>query len=280
LARASVDLLRWSVNVLSVVLVLITQGAQNPAIAQTPSEIEEALKGLSWRSIGPAEMGGRTVDIAGIPGDPTTVYMATGSGGLWKTVDGGTTWKSMFESGNTLSLGAVEIAPSDLNVVYVGTGEHNPRNSMSIGDGVYRSTDRGRTWKHIGLTDTERIGRIRVHPHDPDLVYVAAMGHAWGANEQRGVFRSTDGGGTWENVLYVDENTGAVDLIINPDNPRVLFAAMYDYRPTAAQSHWATQVQNELDAVLARLEEVLQTRLANLNQEMNEAGVPRVIGGV
>ena len=100
-----------------------------PLAAQTPTEIEEALKGLSWRSIGPAEMGGRTVDIAGIPGDPTTVYMATGSGGLWKTLDGGTTWKSIFESGNTLSLGAVEIAPSDHNVVYLGTGEHNPRNS-------------------------------------------------------------------------------------------------------------------------------------------------------
>ena len=173
MTSTAMGLRRRSCVVLCLVVGLATLFA--PLAAQTPTEIEETLQGLSWRSIGPAEMGGRTVDIAGIPGDPTTVYMATGSGGLWKTLDGGTTWKSIFESGNTLSLGAVEIAPSDHNVVYLGTGEHNPRNSMSIGDGVYRSTDRGNTWTHLGLEDTERIGRIRVHPLDPDIAFVAAM---------------------------------------------------------------------------------------------------------
>jgi photosystem II stability/assembly factor-like uncharacterized protein len=190
----------------------------------------EDIDGLEWRAIGPAEMGGRTVDIAAIPGDPSTVYFATASGGLWRTTNHGVTWSSIFESGGTLSLGAVTLAPSDVNVVYLGTGENNPRNSTSIGDGAYKSTDGGDSWTHIGLEDTERVARIRVHPTDPDLVYVAALGHAWGPNEERGVFRSRDGGATWEKVLYVDENTGAADLAIDPGNPRVLYATMYDYR--------------------------------------------------
>jgi photosystem II stability/assembly factor-like uncharacterized protein len=198
--------------------------------AQTPAEIEALISKLEWRSVGPADMGGRTVDIAALPGDPSTVYMATASGGLWKTTDRGTTWSSIFESGGTLSLGAVALAPSDPNVLYLGTGENNPRNSASIGDGVYRSTDAGRTWTHTGLESTERVGRIRVHPTDPDRVYVAALGHAWGDNPDRGVYRSTDGGATWERVLHVDEGTGAADLALHPTNPRILYAAMWDYR--------------------------------------------------
>ncbi len=215
-------------------LTLVTALMVPPAIfAQETGQAgptAEDLAGLEWRSIGPAEMGGRTVDIAAIPGDPSTVYFATASGGLWRTTNHGVTWSSIFESGGTLSLGAVALAPSDRNVVYLGTGENNPRNSTSIGDGVYRSTDRGDEWVHVGLRDSERIARIRVHPTDPDRVWVAALGHAWGANQERGVFRSTDGGDTWEKVLYVDENTGAADLALDPRNPRVLFAAMYDYR--------------------------------------------------
>ena len=194
------------------------------------SSKEAILETLSWRSIGPAVMGGRTVDVAGIAGDPSTVYMATASGGLFKTTNHGTTWRSIFESGNTLSLGAVAVAPSDTNVVYIGTGENNPRNSASIGDGVYKSVDGGETWTHLGLESTEKIGRIRIHPRNPDIVYVAALGHEWGANEERGVFRTEDGGSSWQKVLYVDESTGASDLAMDPENPRVLYVGMYDFR--------------------------------------------------
>jgi photosystem II stability/assembly factor-like uncharacterized protein len=197
--------------------------------AQSVAE-ESALEGLSWRSIGPAEMGGRTVDIAAIPGDPLTVYFATATAGVWKTDDGAITWRSVFETGGTLSTGAIAIAPSDRNVLYLGTGEGNPRNSTSIGDGVYRSTDAGETWASVGLGDTERVSRIRVHPHDSETVFVGALGHLWGPNEQRGVYRSRDGGGSWERVLYVDENTGVADLAIDPANPRILYAAMWDFR--------------------------------------------------
>ena len=222
---------RRNARSLSMVLAILTFAA--PLRGQSLDEIRDAIEGLSWRSIGPAEMGGRTVDIAGIPGDPSTVYMATASGGLWKTNDGGTTWRSIFETGNTLSLGAVTVAPSDHNVIYIGTGENNPRNSASIGDGVYRSTDAGESWTHLGLEDTEKIGRIRIHPRNPDIVYVAALGHAWGANQERGVFRSLDGGKQWQKVLYVNEDTGAADLALDPGNPRILYAGMWDFRRRA-----------------------------------------------
>lgn len=198
--------------------------------AQTASDVEAALDGLSWRSIGPAEMGGRTVDIAAVPGDPLVVYFATATGGVWKTDDGAITWRSIFETGGTLSTGAIALAPSDHNVLYLGTGEGNPRNSTSIGDGVYRSTDAGENWRFIGLGNTERVSRIRVHPDDPETVFVGAMGHLWGANEERGVYRSRDGGTTWERVLYIDENTGVADLALDASNPRILYAAMWDFR--------------------------------------------------
>jgi len=205
-------------------------GLASPGAAQSASDLEAALDGLSWRSIGPAEMGGRTTDIAAIPGDPSVVYMATASGGLFKTENGGISWRSILETGGTLSVGAIALAPSDENVLYVGSGEGAPRNSTSIGDGVYRSTDAGKSFTHVGLADIERVSRIRVHPRDPATVYVAALGHLWGPNEARGVYRSRDGGDTWDRVLYVDENTGAADLAIDPANPRILYAAMWDFR--------------------------------------------------
>jgi len=202
-----------------------------PVLPQAVSS--DALARLEWRSIGPAIMGGRTTDVAGIPGDALTFYWATATGGIFKTTNGGTTFEPIFDDIGIPSIGAIALAPTDVNVVYVGTGEGNPRNSASVGRGVYKSTDAGESWTLLGLEDSEKISRIRVHPTDPDTVYVAALGHEWGANEERGVFRSTDGGETWEKILYVDENTGAADLAMDPENPRILYAAMYDFRRVA-----------------------------------------------
>jgi len=175
-------------------------------------------------------MGGRTIALAGVPGDPSTLYAASASGGLFRTENGGTTWTPLFTHQRVLSIGAVALARTDPEVIYVGTGENNPRNTASFGDGVYRSTDGGRSWTHLGLENTERISRIQVRPDDPDVVYVAALGHEWGPNRQRGVFRSRDGGRTWEKVLYVDPNTGASDLRMDSRDPDILYAGMWDYR--------------------------------------------------
>jgi photosystem II stability/assembly factor-like uncharacterized protein len=190
----------------------------------------DAVKKLQWRAIGPANPGGRVTDIAGIPGDPSTFYVAPANGGLLKTTNGGTTFKSLFDKQPVASVGAVAIAPSDRNVVWVGTGEGDPRNTASFGNGVYRSLDGGESWTHLGLADTERIKRIRVDPRDPDTAYVCALGHEWGPNEERGVFKTTDGGKTWSKVLYKDKDTGCSDIDMEPSNPRILYAGMYTYR--------------------------------------------------
>jgi photosystem II stability/assembly factor-like uncharacterized protein len=214
-------------------IVVLLFAAAAPAVAQnshTQSPDISALKTLRWRSIGPANMGGRVTDIAGIPGDPYIYYVAAADGGIFKTTNNGTTFKALFQDQEVLSIGAMTIAPSDHNVIWVGTGEGDPRNSASFGNGVYRSTDAGETWKHLGLTDTERIKRIKVDPRDPDIAYVAALGHAWGANEERGVFKTTDGGKTWAKVLYIDKDTGCSDIDIDPQNPRILYAGMYTFR--------------------------------------------------
>ncbi|MEW6128142.1 MAG: hypothetical protein AB1757_13965 [Acidobacteriota bacterium] len=208
----------------------IIQGAQQSA--GLPKEAA-ALAGLRWRSIGPANMGGRVTDIVGITGDPSTFYVAGANGGIHKTTNGGTTFRAIFENQAVYSIGAIAIAPSDTNVIWVGTGEGDPRNSASFGNGVYRSTDAGETWKYLGLPDSERIKRIRIHPTDPDTAWVAALGHAWGANEERGVFKTTDGGKTWKKVLYIDQDTGCSDLDIDSQNPRILYAGMYTFRRKA-----------------------------------------------
>lgn len=191
---------------------------------------EKALARLPWRSIGPANMGGRVADIAGIPGDPATYYVVPANGGIYKTTNGGATFVSLFDKQQIASVGAIAIAPSDPNVVWAGTGEGDPRNSTGFGDGVYRSTDAGATWTHLGLTDTERIKRIRVDPKDPDTAYVCALGHAWGANEERGLFKTRDGGKTWSKILYKDKDTGCSDVDIDPGNPRILYAGLYTFR--------------------------------------------------
>jgi photosystem II stability/assembly factor-like uncharacterized protein len=193
------------------------------------SPLETAFSGLEWRSIGPANMGGRTADVEGVPGDANVVYVATASGGLWKTINGGVTWKPIFERQGTISLGDIALAPSNPEVVWAGTGESNVRNSVSFGDGVYKSTDGGKTWQHMGLRDTERISAIAIHPQNPDIVYVGALGHAFGPNEERGVFMTTDGGKTWSKTLYIDREHGVSDLELDAANPNILYAGMWSF---------------------------------------------------
>jgi photosystem II stability/assembly factor-like uncharacterized protein len=189
-------------------------------------------QGMRWRLVGPFR-GGRAEAAAGIPGDPNTYYFGAAAGGVWKTTNSGQTWTPIFDHESIASIGAIAIAPSNHNVIYVGTGEQCLRNDISFGDGVYKSTDAGKTWTNIGLGDTRHIAKIIVNPDDPDNVYVAAIGHAFGPNEERGVFHSTDGGATWEKILYIDDKTGATDLVADPNNPEIMFAAMYEVRRTA-----------------------------------------------
>jgi photosystem II stability/assembly factor-like uncharacterized protein len=187
------------------------------------------MPGLTWRPIGPAMFAGRVADVAGVPGNRDILYVGAASSGLYKSINGGTTFEPVFETGNTLSIGAIAVQPDDPNVVYVGTGEGAVRNSISFGDGVYKTTDGGRTWKHLGLRDSERFSRIVIHPRNPQIVIAAAMGHAFGPSQERGIFRSADGGATWQRTLFVNETTGASDVAIDPQTPEVVYAAMYDY---------------------------------------------------
>ncbi|HEY1189197.1 MAG TPA: PDZ domain-containing protein, partial [Gemmata sp.] len=197
-----------------------------PAVPGTVPEA--AIAKMQWRSIGPANMGGRITALAVVESDPTTYYVATASGGLLKTTNNGTTFSFVFEKEATVSIGDVAVSPSDPKVVYVGTGESNPRNSASYGDGVYKSTDAGKTWRNVGLKKSFSVGRIVIHPKDPDTVYVAAMGRLWGPNEERGVFKTTDGGASWEKVLFVDDRTGAIELRMDPTDPNVLLAGLWE----------------------------------------------------
>ena len=187
---------------------------------------ESQLKGLKWREIGPYR-GGRSAAVTGIAGQRETYYFGSTGGGVWKTTNGGVAWKNVSDGFFGGSIGAVAVSEWDPNVVYVGTGESTVRGNVSQGDGVWKSTDAGKTWTHVGLEDSRHIARIRIHPKDPNLVYVAAMGHLFGPNEQRGVFRSRDGGATWQRVLYVNDRAGAVDLAMDPTNPRILYATTW-----------------------------------------------------
>ena len=194
-----------------------------------PSFDQKIFAGLHWRSIGPFR-GGRALAVTGVRGQPDVYYFGSVGGGVWKTNDAGRTWKPIFDAQPIASIGAIAVAHSNANVIYVGSGEADMRSSISYGNGMYKSTDAGKTWTHIGLEDSRQIARIVVDPDDPDRVFVAALGHAYGPNKERGVFRSTDGGQTWKQVLFHDEDTGAIDLAMQPGNSKLMFAALLQTR--------------------------------------------------
>ena len=239
----------WEASRALLIAVLIALGA-SPVLAQSPVQgiagpaggpraaptppvntaSDPLLRGFQWRSIGPLTMGGRVDEIAVVESDPRVFYVGYATGGLWRTVNAGTTFEPVFDTYSTASIGSVAVSQSDPNVVWVGTGEGNNRQSSSFGDGVYRSTDAGVSFTHMGLRETQSIHRIVVHPTDPEVVYVAAVGKLFGPNPERGVFKTTDGGRTWDHVLYVDDHTGATDLVMDPSDPEILYAATYQRR--------------------------------------------------
>ncbi|MDE0356793.1 MAG: hypothetical protein OXN92_03505 [Gammaproteobacteria bacterium] len=201
------------------------------AVAPLSAQVTTAqLDALRPRNIGPAVMSGRIVDLAVAESDPIKFYVASSTGGVYKTGDNGITLVPVFEDEGTHSVGAIALHQRDTAIVWVGTGERANRQSSSWGDGVYKSTDGGETWMNVGLRDSKHIGRIALHPDDPDLVYVAAMGHLWGPNDQRGLYRSADGGATWEPILQIDEDTGVVDVALDPEDPNIVYAATYQRR--------------------------------------------------
>ena len=209
---------------------LLTTTATLLAATATPLPAQvttQHLDALRLRNIGPATMSGRIVDLAVHEADPVTFYVASATGGVFKTTDNGITLVPVFEHEGTHSVGAIALHPRDTSIVWVGTGERANRQSSSWGDGVYRSTDGGASWTNMGLRESRHIGRIALHPDDPDLVYVAAMGHLWGPNDERGLYRSADGGETWQPILQVDENTGVVDVALDPGDPGTVYAATY-----------------------------------------------------
>jgi len=200
------------------------------ALPQAAQKFDQKFFGeMKWRSIGPFRAG-RSLAVTGVRGQPDVYYFGSVNGGVWKTNDAGRTWNPIFDAEPVGSIGAIAVAPSNANVIYVGSGEADMRSSISYGNGMYKSTDAGKTWAHIGLEDSRQIARIIVDPDDPEKVFVAALGHAYGPNKERGVFRSNDGGKTWQQILFKDENTGAIDLAMKPGNSRILYAALLQTR--------------------------------------------------
>ncbi|OLB21080.1 MAG: hypothetical protein AUH16_03370 [Acidobacteria bacterium 13_2_20CM_57_7] len=208
---------------------LATIAQVTPADQPNPTD---KFKSLEFREIGPATMGGRIDDFAVVESNPNIVYVGTASGGVWKTTNNGTTWEPIFDREDVSTIGDIAIAPSDPSIVWVGTGEPNNRQSSSWGDGAYKSLDGGKTWKKMGLEATRHIGRIVIHPKNPDVVYVAALGHLWGANPERGVYKTADGGKTWSQVLKINDDTGVSDVAMDPESPDTLYAAAYERRRT------------------------------------------------
>jgi len=211
----------------TVAAALAALAAAGSLYAQTPASPTDSLNDLQFRNLGPSVAGGRVAAVAGVPGDPQTYYVGAAGGGVWKTSDGGATWKDVFADEPVASIGAIALAPSDPSLVWVGTGEANVRNDALNGHGIYFSPDAGQTWQPMGLTDVGQIARVVIDPTNPDVVLVAALGHAWTPNPDRGIYKTTDGGKTWQKVLFVNDSTGAIDLAMEPGNPRVLLAAMW-----------------------------------------------------
>jgi len=210
-------------------LLTILPAFADPTDAGGKEGADDPFAHLEWRSIGPVNMSGRVSDVEGVPGDPRVVYVGAASGGVWKSTDGGVTFAPIFDEQPIASIGDLALAPSNPEVVYVGTGESNVRNSVSFGDGVYKSTDGGASWRHVGLGGSRHVSRMAVHPTDPDTVYAGVLGNVFGPSEERGVYRSRDGGATWERVLYLDDRHGVADLDLDPKNPNVLFAALWRF---------------------------------------------------
>ncbi|HET7841036.1 MAG TPA: hypothetical protein VFM21_05495, partial [Terriglobia bacterium] len=204
--------------------------AQETKPDSSAEENKDVFKNLKFRNLGPAVAGGRVTAVVGIPGNTNIYYAAGAAGGIFKTVDGGTKWEAVFKNEATASIGAVALAPSNPNLIWVGTGEANIRNDVVDGAGVYFSPDAGHSWKSMGLADAGQISSVLVDPHDPKNVFVGALGHTWGPNAERGVFRTNDGGKTWKKVFFIDDSTGVADLIMEPGNPEVLYAAMWHFR--------------------------------------------------
>lgn len=230
-ARKPTTLNRTSRNLLCAVI--LTGLLPGTAITQGKSTAPDdvLLSGLRYRLVGPFR-GGRSAAVTGVPGKPQLFYFGSTGGGVWRTTDGGTSWENISDSFFGGSIGAVAVSESDPNVIFVGGGEKTVRGNVSHGDGVWKSTDAGKTWKHIGLEDSRHIPRIRIHPKNPDIVYVAALGHLYGPNKERGVYRTTDGGVTWKQVLFANDEVGAVDLILDPNNPRILYATTWRVKRT------------------------------------------------
>ncbi|MFM7328337.1 MAG: WD40/YVTN/BNR-like repeat-containing protein, partial [Bacteroidota bacterium] len=218
-------------RLLSFVFILLSfiSYSQKQSPAPVPALDHSIYAGIRWRELGPFR-GGRSSTATGVRGNPNVYYFGGVGGGIWKTEDAGQTWNNLTDAYFGGTVGAVAVSDSDPNVIFAGEGEQTLRNNVSSGWGVWRSTDAGKSWKHVGLRDSRHISRIRIHPKNPDIVYVAAMGNLWKPNEMRGVFRSTDGGETWKKILYVNDKAGVADLVFDPANPRILYASTWNMK--------------------------------------------------
>src|SRR3984885_8684344 len=223
-----------AVSLITLGALVFAQGPPQPAPPPIPVNASDdpMLRGFEFRSLGPAVMMGRLDEIVGTEKDPMLLYIGFATGGVWKSIDGGNYWHSQFDNMPNESIGSIAIAPSDPNVVYVGTGEPNNRQSSSIGNGMWGTTDGGKTWTHLGLENTQSIGRDVVDPTDPKTVYVAAVGHLFGPNPDRGLYKSSDGGKSWKKSKQIDTATGFNDVAIDPPNPKILYASSFQRRRT------------------------------------------------